>query len=82
MQEFGYIDRLNGLDYLNHWSEEPCTRIAASEGSFFPPRDITKSDIVYVYDKDLCRVIPLQYNKRVEKDGKHKNNIEILEYFI
>lgn len=70
MTKFGYLDRLNGLNYLPFWKEKPCKNINASEGSFFPPRDITKSDRVYVYDKDLCRVIPLQYKKPVEKDGK------------
>lgn len=70
MDEFGYIERLNGLDYLPHWQQPPCTSITGSEGSFFPPREITKSDILYVYDKDLCRVIPLQYVKGVVKDGK------------
>ncbi|CRL06895.1 CLUMA_CG019504, isoform A [Clunio marinus] len=69
MQKFGYIDRLNGLDRLPFWREPPCYNISASEGSFFPPRDITKSDTVYVYDKDLCRIIPLKYSKSVVKDG-------------
>ncbi|KAH8402857.1 hypothetical protein KR222_007674 [Zaprionus bogoriensis] len=69
MDQFGYIDSLNGMDHLPHWSEEPCTSIAGSEGSFFPPRDITKSDTVHIYDKDLCRIIPLKYVERVEKDG-------------
>ncbi|KAM7356549.1 scavenger receptor class B member debris buster isoform 1-T2 [Cochliomyia hominivorax] len=69
MEEFGYIDRLNGLDHLPHWQQPPCTSITGSEGSFFPPRDITKADTLYVYDKDLCRVIPLQYEKGVTKDG-------------
>ncbi|CAG9800444.1 unnamed protein product [Chironomus riparius] len=69
MHKFGYLDRLNGLDRLPHWRHKPCNNISASEGSFFPPRDITKSDRVYVYDKDLCRVIPLDYVKPVVKDG-------------
>ncbi|XP_023174123.1 lysosome membrane protein 2 [Drosophila hydei] len=69
MEQFGYIDSLNGMDHLPHWNEEPCTSIAGSEGSFFPPRDITKSDVVHIYDKDLCRIIPLKYVERVEKDG-------------
>ncbi|XP_030384903.1 lysosome membrane protein 2 isoform X2 [Scaptodrosophila lebanonensis] len=69
MEQFGYIDSLNGMDHLPHWNEPPCTSIAGSEGSFFPPRDITKSDMVHVYDKDLCRIIPLKYVERVQKDG-------------
>lgn len=74
MHEFGYISHLNGLDHLPHWQKPPCTNISGSEGSFFPPRDITKSNVVYVYDKDLCRVIPLQYVKSLQKDGKSLNN--------
>lgn len=69
MDKFGYLDRLNGLNHLPAWKEEPCTNITASEGSFFPPRDITKSDTVYIYDKDLCRILPLTYQEPVMKDG-------------
>ncbi|XP_037930275.1 scavenger receptor class B member 1-like, partial [Teleopsis dalmanni] len=69
MNEFGYIDRLNGIDHLPYWNQKPCTSISASEGSFFPPRERTKADMVYLYDKDLCRVIPLKYQEAVEKDG-------------
>ncbi|XP_016934979.2 lysosome membrane protein 2 isoform X1 [Drosophila suzukii] len=69
MDQFGYIDQLNGMDHLPHWSEPPCTSIAGSEGSFFPPRELTKSEMVHIYDKDLCRIIPLKYVESLEKDG-------------
>ncbi|XP_033160635.1 lysosome membrane protein 2 isoform X1 [Drosophila mauritiana] len=69
MDQFGYIDQLNGLDHLPHWNEPPCTSIAGSEGSFFPPRELTKSEVVHIYDKDLCRIIPLKYVESLEKDG-------------
>lgn len=69
MERFGYIDKINGMDHLPHWKDSPCNDIRASEGSFFPPRSITKSDLVYVYDKDLCRILPLQYRKDIYKDG-------------
>lgn len=70
MLKFGYIDRLNGMDKLPFWRENPCNNITASEGSFFPPRELSKSDTVYVYDKDLCRIIPLKYSEPVVKDGE------------
>jgi len=76
MLKFGYLDRLNGLDRLPYWKENPCSNITASEGSFFPPREITKSDMLYVYDKDLCRVIPLKYQKPVVKDGELNDDDE------
>jgi len=82
MHKFGYLDRLNGLDRLPNWRHKPCNNISASEGSFFPPRDITKSDRIYVYDKDLCRVIPLDYVKPVIKDGESQLLREFQTNFI
>lgn len=70
MEKFGYLDHLNGLDHLPFWTTPPCTNISASEGSFFPPREFTESDKRYIYDKDLCRIIPLEYRSPVYKDGK------------
>lgn len=71
MEKFGYLDHLNGMDHLPFWDSAPCTNISASEGSFFPPREFTESDMRYVYDKDLCRIIPLEYRSQVYKDGKN-----------
>lgn len=38
-------------------------------GSLFPPRDLTKEDVVHVFDKDLCRTWPLRYRWNEVKDG-------------
>ncbi|XP_014210895.1 scavenger receptor class B member 1 isoform X2 [Copidosoma floridanum] len=69
MKEFGLLNRLNGMDKLPYWPDAPCNSIRASEGSFFPPRDRTGEDIVNVWDKDLCRVLPLKYRGPAEKTG-------------
>lgn len=69
MERFGYLDKVNGLDHIPHWKDKPCNNLRASEGSFFPPRSVTKEDMVNIYDKDLCRIMPLQYRKDVYKDG-------------
>jgi scavenger receptor class B protein 1 len=62
MTEFGLYDRLNGRTELPQWGVSPCNSIRhASEGSLFPPRALTGSDTINVYDKDLCRSIPLRY---------------------
>lgn len=69
MEEFGYMDKLNGLDHLPYWPDSPCNNIRASEGSFFPPRKYTQSDVVHVYDKDLCRILPLHFRGMTSKNG-------------
>lgn len=78
MDKFGYLDQLNGMGDLPFWDSEPCTNITASEGSFFPPREYTKNDMRYVYDKDLCRIVPLEFRNTVYKDGMYS----LLEYFF
>ena len=70
MRDFGLVDKLNGMDRLPYWSEPPCNYIRASEGSFFPPRYFTKQDLIHLYDKDICRILPLTYRKSEMKHGK------------
>ena len=69
MKEFGLINRLNGLDRLPYWADAPCNSIRASEGSFFPPREKTGADVIHLWDKDICRTLPLQYRGPTEKSG-------------
>ncbi|XP_076654149.1 scavenger receptor class B member debris buster [Halictus rubicundus] len=69
MKEFGLINRLNGLDHLPYWPDAPCNSIRASEGSFFPPREQTGADTIHLWDKDICRTLPLQYRGPTEKSG-------------
>lgn len=33
MKQFGLINKLNGLDRLPYWEDEPCNSITASEGN-------------------------------------------------
>lgn len=75
MQDFGLLNKLNGQDRLPYWSDAPCSDIRASEGSFFPPRYYTNSDIVTLYDKDLCRIMPMQYRGSTTKQGNLFENI-------
>uniref|UniRef100_A0A0A9YEL4 Scavenger receptor class B member 1 n=2 Tax=Lygus hesperus TaxID=30085 RepID=A0A0A9YEL4_LYGHE len=69
MNDFGLLHHLNGLDHLPYWEEPPCNSIRASEGSLFPPRDVTHEDVVHIFDKDLCRIWPLRYRHDEEKHG-------------
>lgn len=69
MDNFGYYDRINGADTLPFWPAAPCNSIKASEGSLFPPRDVTGLDTVFVYDKDVCRTLPFTYKRPVIQNG-------------
>lgn len=64
----GLVDTYNGLNHLTHWKTEECNRLSGSDGSVFPPH-ITKNDTIYVFDKDLCRLLPLVFQKEVDTAG-------------
>lgn len=59
IRQFGLIDKFNGLSHLTHWKTEKCNRLNGSDGSIFPPH-ITPNTTLYVYEKDLCRLLPLR----------------------
>ncbi|KAL3270736.1 hypothetical protein HHI36_021261 [Cryptolaemus montrouzieri] len=62
--EYGLIDKFNGMSHLSHYKTDKCNSLKGSDGSIFPP-DITKNTTLYVYDKDLCRTLPLVYVKDI-----------------
>lgn len=47
------------MSHLPHWKTEKCNRIAGSDGSIFPPH-IDHNTTLHVFDKDLCRLLPLR----------------------
>lgn len=63
--KYGIIERYNGRTHLPHWRTEECNRLNGSDGSIFPPH-ITKNTTLYVYEKDLCRTLPLHFDSEVE----------------
>ncbi|KAL4711240.1 hypothetical protein ACJJTC_019081 [Scirpophaga incertulas] len=65
MARYGVFERYNARDKLPHWTTDECNSIAGGDGSIFPPH-ITRNDTLAVYDKDLCRLLPLRYLRDVE----------------
>jgi hypothetical protein len=63
--QYGIIDKYNGRSHMTNWLREDCNRLNGSDGSIFPPH-IQKDTTLYVYDKDLCRLLPLNYEKEVK----------------
>lgn len=56
---FAALDKFNGRSHLPHWTTEQCNRLTGgSDGSLFPPR-IQPDTVLHVFDKDMCRQLPL-----------------------
>ncbi|KAF5284609.1 hypothetical protein FQA39_LY16967 [Lamprigera yunnana] len=66
---FGLIDKFNGRSHLSHWLNDDCNTLLASDGSIFPP-GITPNTTLYVYDKDLCRRLPLKFQNEVVREDR------------
>jgi scavenger receptor class B protein 1 len=66
--QYGIIEKYNGRTHMTNWLREDCNRLNGSDGSIFPPH-IQKDTTLYVYDKDLCRLLPLNFDKEVEGRG-------------
>ncbi|XP_060534332.1 scavenger receptor class B member 1 isoform X2 [Cylas formicarius] len=62
--KYGLIDKFNGMPKLAHYTEDRCNDIMGSDGSIFPPH-LTKNSTIYVFDKDMCRKLPLVFDKEV-----------------
>ncbi|XP_076754622.1 epithelial membrane protein [Xylocopa sonorina] len=66
--KYGILEKWNGKSSLGHWTSPECDSIAGSDGSIFPPR-ITKETVLKVFDKDLCRALPLVFKEEVTTAG-------------
>lgn len=58
------LQSFNGKTNLGHYKTDECNRINGSDGSLFPPH-MTKNTTVYIYEKDLCRLLPLKFMKEI-----------------
>lgn len=66
--KYGMLEKWNGKKGLGHWSTPHCDSIAGSDGSIFPPH-ISKHTVLRVFDKDLCRALPLVFKQEVVTSG-------------
>ena len=69
--QYGLIDKLNGKSKLQFWGSDECNVLNGTDGSIFPPH-IDHNRVLHVYDKDLCRLLPLVYEKEVVTKGDVK----------
>lgn len=64
----GEILTVDGKDKLSFWKTEECNKISGTDGSVFHP-GISDADTLNIFNKDLCRSLPLVYEKSVNVNG-------------
>ncbi|XP_066594971.1 scavenger receptor class B member 1 [Prorops nasuta] len=66
--KYGMLDKWNGKKGLGHWTTPECDSVMGGDGSIFPPH-INKETVLKIFDKDLCRTLPLVFQKEVTTEG-------------
>jgi len=62
------IHSYNGKTELNYWNESQCNKVHGSDGASFNPY-IKKSDTLWFFNDQLCRAMPLVYEKTIDQGG-------------
>ncbi|KAK6617715.1 hypothetical protein RUM43_013943 [Polyplax serrata] len=64
----GKITAINNKPMLDIWRGDDCNRINGSDGSQFP-KMLNQKYKVYLYDRDICRSIYIEFDEVVNEDG-------------
>jgi len=68
VSDLGSIISFNNQTKLKTWAngspEAKCNAIHGTDGSIFPPF-VTKNHTLHIFNKDMCRALPLQYSETV-----------------
>lgn len=81
MTNYAKIDNWNGLTKLPFWQTEQCNRIIGTDGTAYPP-DLTRSTTMHLFNPEICRSLPLVYQKDVVHDGVVGKNTATSPPFI
>lgn len=62
------IASVNGQQSLDRWNDTDCDQIHGSDGASFNPY-IQQKDTLWFFNDQLCRAMPLVFDKEVVKEG-------------
>jgi len=74
--DLGSIVKYDNKTHLSAWYDDKeaagdgktCNRIHGTDGSLFPPH-VTENQIFYIFNKDICRSLPIEYKETVQHFG-------------
>ena len=73
--DLGSIVKYDNKTHLSTWydseeeaGEKTCNRIHGTDGSLFPPY-VKENQIFHIFNKDLCRSLPIEYKETVQHFG-------------
>lgn len=73
----GYFQRVSGLKTFHAWDRSPCNDVNGSDGQYFPHSDLRKKLPLYLYEEDMCRLVPLEYTENAFHKGELSFNLRL-----
>lgn len=68
-EDLGQIVKIDKKTKLKWWSGDKCNQVKGTDGFIYKP-NVQKTDVLHVFNRDLCRSIPLVFEKDiVDKNG-------------
>ncbi|KAK7007733.1 putative cd36, partial [Halocaridina rubra] len=68
MSKYTTIVSFNHMEKLKYWNTDECNEIKGTDGSSFPP-PVADSTVLYMFNDNLCRSVPLTFWKDIEMFG-------------
>jgi len=62
------IHSYNGKTEMSFWNDSQCNKVHGSDGASFNPY-IKKNDTLWFFNDQLCRAIPLVFEKDIKQEG-------------
>jgi len=67
-RRIGAIERFDGSRLLPFWNTRQCNMINGSDGTVYPP-GADENTTMYLFARDICRSMPLRFEKHVQHQG-------------
>ncbi|RZF44776.1 hypothetical protein LSTR_LSTR000728 [Laodelphax striatellus] len=69
LEHIDIVQAFNNKTVLDVWSGKECNRIDGSDGAFFSRKDLEERNTLYIFHEDVCRRLPLVFEKYVDFQG-------------
>lgn len=66
LEEMGQVFSMNNITQFKAWSTDECNNVSGSDGLFFKRTDVKNKKEIYLFHKDSCRSLALEYDSRVD----------------
>ncbi|XP_022184723.1 lysosome membrane protein 2 [Nilaparvata lugens] len=78
LRHINVVRAFNNKTVMDVWHGNECNRIDGSDGAFFFRKDLEQHKTLYIFHEDVCRRLPLVFEKYVDFQG----GVKALRYHL